>query len=38
MLDYAPGSKERNDLIIALKELRNKEPEEIPIIIGGEKI
>ncbi|XP_064385125.1 delta-1-pyrroline-5-carboxylate dehydrogenase, mitochondrial-like [Halichondria panicea] len=37
ILNFAPGSKERNDVIKALEELRT-EVEEIPCVIGGQKI
>lgn len=35
---YAPGSEEKKALKAALKDLFNKEPIEIPVIVGGKEI
>ncbi len=35
---YAPGTKEREELLKKLEELRSKAPTEIPLIIGGKEV
>ena len=37
VLTYAPGTRERNDLKLALKDLSSRQI-DIPIIIGGKEI
>ncbi|KAJ8663422.1 1-pyrroline-5-carboxylate dehydrogenase [Lichtheimia ornata] len=38
MLNYAPGSPERQKLEAALEEMRAQGPYEVPVVINGEKI
>src|SRR5260221_13810251 len=37
VLSYAPGSRERNELKVALKDLSGRQI-EIPVVIGGKEI
>jgi len=38
VLDYEPGSEEREELKAEIERLRNSEPLEIPLMIGGEEV
>ncbi len=38
VLDYAPGSEEKQELKAEIERLKSREPIEIPLIIGGEEV